>query len=102
LLSGFLRLGGELEVLGIISISVEFYMSLSYESSVKDPNPPNTVLVPAKIWGEASLTVKIEIVFFSKSVTMKVRREFSDPDRITFAQLMTEQMWKEEYCDAFA
>ena len=91
LLTGFLRMGGEVEVLGIISISVEFYMSLAFESGSPD----------SKVWGEAALTVKIHVAFFSKSVTMKVRREFADPERITFSQLMTEEEW-EIYCDAFA
>ena len=91
LLTGFLRMGGEVEVLGIISISVEFYMSLAFESGEPD----------SKVWGEAALTVKIHVAFFSKSVTMKVRREFADPYRITFSQLMTEEEWG-SYCDAFA
>ena len=91
LLTGFLRMGGEVEVLGIISISVEFYMSLAFESGSPD----------SKVWGEAALTVKIHVAFFSKSVTMKVRREFADPDRVTFSQLMTEEEWG-GYCDAFA
>jgi hypothetical protein len=99
LLSGFLRMGGELEVLGIVSISVEFYLSLSYESG--SIGPPS---VPSKVWGEAALTVKIKVALFSKTVTMSVRREFSDPERITFAQRMTQEMWEGEggYCDAFA
>jgi hypothetical protein len=35
---------------------------------------------------------------------MSVRREFADPERITFAQRMTQEMWEGEggYCDAFA
>ena len=30
-LTGFVRVGGELEILGIITISVEFYLGLSYD-----------------------------------------------------------------------
>jgi hypothetical protein len=92
LLEGYLRLGGELEVLGIISVSVEFYMALAFSSEGGDD----------KVWGEASLTVQIRIAFFRKSVALKVRREFVDPNRITFQQYMPQRAWEEEYCEAFA
>ena len=91
LLSGYVRLGGELEVLGIVSISVEFYMSLTYADEGGN----------SKVWGEATLTVEVEVLFFSKSVSMTVRREFADPDPIKFAMLMSKDEW-EEYCEAFA
>jgi len=90
ILTGYLRLGGALEILGIITISCEFYMGLTYASAGN------------KVWGEARLTVKIEILFLSVSVSMTCRREFSDPDRATFRSLMpTQQIWA-EYCEAFA
>jgi hypothetical protein len=91
LLTGYVRLGGELEILGIISLSLEFYLSLTYaeEEGVK------------KVWGEATLTVEVKVLFFSKSVSMTARREFADPDPIKFASLMSETEW-EEYCEAFA
>jgi hypothetical protein len=91
LLSGYVRLGGELEILGIISLSLEFYLSLTYadEGGAK------------KVWGEATLTVEVKVLFFSKSVSMTARREFADPDPIKFASLMSETDW-EEYCEAFA
>lgn len=76
-LTGYLRCGGGLEVLGLICISVEFYLGLSYDTQRK------------KVWGEATVTVEIEIAFFSKSVDLTVERSFSgsngDP---TFKQLM--------------
>ena len=91
ILEGYLRLGGELDVLGIVSVSVEFYMALAYSSAEN------------KVWGEASLTVQIRIAFFRKSVSLKVRREFVDPPpRIFFHQYMSQSAWEEEYCAAFA
>lgn len=90
ILEGYLRLGGELDVLGIVSVSVEFYMALAYSSAEN------------KVWGEASLTVQIRIAFFRKSVSLKVRREFVDPPRIFFDQYMSPSAWEEEYCAAFA
>jgi hypothetical protein len=89
-LTGYLRLGGSLSVLGLITISAEFYMGLTYESATN------------KVWGQATLTVKIEILFFSMSVGLSVERRFAgsgaDP---TFSQIMDENHW-DEYCDAFA
>jgi hypothetical protein len=89
-LTGYLRLGGHLSVLGIITISAEFNMSLTYDI-------PND-----KVWGQATLTVKVEILFFSVSVDLHVERKFKgsagDP---RFADLMTEDDWN-QYAEAFA
>ncbi|MBV9791420.1 MAG: hypothetical protein JOZ51_24705 [Chloroflexi bacterium] len=89
-LSGYLRAGGALKVLGLICVSVEFYMGLTY--------------LPAKgkVHGQASLKVKVSIAFFSKTVTLKVERSFGgssgDP---TFGQLMDAEDWQ-SYAEAFA
>jgi hypothetical protein len=89
-LSGFLRAGGSLEVLGLITITAEFYMALTYVKST------------GKVSGEASLTVGIEILFFSTHVTLSVHREFAgaagDP---TFDELVEPDDWA-TYCGAFA
>lgn len=73
-LEGYLRMGGELEVLGIISMSLEFDMKLGYQSGDNG----------GIVWGEATLTVEVEIAMFSKSVEVHARREFSDPPRLYF------------------
>ncbi len=88
-LTGYLRMGGALEILGIITLSLEFYMSLTYESKGN------------KVWGEATLTVEIEIAFVSVPVEMSVRREFTDPELPKFSDMMTDGEWT-EYCEAFA
>ena len=79
-LTGYVRCNGSLEVLALVSISVEFYLGLTW----KDP----------KAWGLARLTVEVEIAFFSKSVTLEVERQFSgtsaDP---TFQELMMLEDW---------
>ena len=81
-------MGGELEVLGIITISVEFYLEFRFES-------------PASVYGKASLTVKVEVLFFSASVTLEVERRFAGGGDPTFADLMDAPAWN-TYCDAFA
>ena len=58
---------------------------------------------PRVAYGEATLTVEIEILMFSAEVSVSCRREFaggeSDP---RFIDLMpTPQIWT-DYCDAFA
>jgi len=89
-LTGYLRAGGSLTVLGLITVSVEFYLALTYDSTTD------------KVWGEASLTVGVEVLFFSTSVTLHVKREFAgsagDP---TFDELVEPDDWA-IYCGAFA
>lgn len=87
-LEGYLRMGGELDVLGIVSMSMEFVMSLAYDTG-KDV-----------VWGEAKLIVEIEIAFFSESVEMSVRRELGDPPRVLLEDMLTPGEW-DAYWSAF-
>ncbi len=90
-LSGYLRMGGELSVLGIISVSLEFMLSFTYDSST------------GKASGRATLTVEIEILFFSMSVELTVERSFGrDGGDPTFAQLYDSPGVWAEYAEAFA
>ncbi|MBM7789635.1 hypothetical protein [Tenggerimyces flavus] len=59
----YLRMRGELDVLGLISASLEFYLSLDY-SSADDC-----------MYGEATLTVSIDLFIFSGEVEVTCRRE---------------------------
>ena len=65
-ISGFVRAGGELTVLGVLSLHIELYLGLTYESSA----------ARKVIWGEASLMVEVSIGCLSRSVTLSMRREF--------------------------
>jgi hypothetical protein len=100
-LTGYFRMGGYLSVLGIISVSIELYLSLTYETAT------------GKCTGVAELTIEVEVLFFSVSVKVRAERKFSgsngDP---TFAELMEPypdpvdssimvDPW-EKYCKAFA
>lgn len=77
ILTGYLRIAGILSVLGLISVSVEFLLALSYETE------PNIVR------GKAEMAIKVSVLFFSKTVRIKLERSFAgasaDP---TFAELM--------------
>ena len=90
-LSGYLRMGGYLSVLGLIKVSLEFNLSFTYDG------------VTEKAYGRATLTVKVEIVFFSTSIEVTVEKAFGgasgDP---SFGQLFaTPDTWS-EYALAFA
>ncbi|MGA2256759.1 MAG: hypothetical protein ABSG53_19085, partial [Thermoguttaceae bacterium] len=88
-LTGYLRAGGSLDVLGLISASVEFYLGFTYYFGP-----------PCKIAGEATVTIEVHVLFFSASVHASLRREFSDP-AITFTDLIAPGDW-DYYCDSFA
>ncbi len=65
-IDGYVRLGGSVNVLGIASVSVEFYLGLKYQSE-----PDN------ELWGQASLTVEVEVLCFSKSFSFTVERRIA-------------------------
>jgi hypothetical protein len=88
-ITGYVRCLGVLDVLGIISISAEFYLSLTYEQATN------------KVWGQAKLTVKIKVLFFSAKVTLKVERSFGHSPAPKFVDMMDESHWL-DYCEAFA
>lgn len=90
-LSGYLRMGGSLSVLGLIKVSVEFNLSFTYDSGTE------------KAYGRATLTVHVEVLFFSTSVELTVERAFGgqggDPK---FGEMYdTAGLWS-QYALAFA
>ena len=91
-LTGFLRAGGYLSVLGIVTVAVEFRMALGYRK----------VDGRSEMYGQASLTVSVKVAFFSKSVSLSVERSFAgaagDP---TFEDSVEPADW-DEYCLAYA
>ena len=91
-LEGYVEMGGELSVLGLISVSVTFHLSLGYYKE-------NAM---SFVRGQATLTIEVEVLFFSTSVKLQVERKFSgsesDP---TFAMLIPDQGVWTEYCEAF-
>ena len=96
-IEGYLRINGALSILGLITASLEFLLQLI--ANIEKVNGKDKV---TKVWGKATLKIKIEIFMFSKTVTLQTSREFAgagaDP---TFAMLISENEWK-QYCDAFA
>jgi hypothetical protein len=87
-LTGFLRASGKLTFLGIVAISVDFHLGLTY-------------LDPGKAYGEASVTVNISVLFFSKSVTANCRKTIGGGGDPSFEDLMDQTDWA-NYVKAFA
>jgi hypothetical protein len=117
-LTGFVRLTGEVEVLGIISISAELDLSLSYVS-----NPSGEY-----VQGTATLKVSISICFFSITVPITVTKSFAggggggasatdeiviladdtgtildgnNVTQVTFLDVVPDPADWQDYCDAF-
>jgi hypothetical protein len=92
-LEGYLRIRGEVSVLGLVSCGIELYMALSYASG--------------KVIGHAKLIIEVEVLFFDQPVELSCERRFAgsngDP---TFREVMTDpdapsySPWN-EYCQAF-
>ena len=92
-LSGYLRINGHLSVLGLITVSLEFY--LAFNAVFSDGKVQ-------KLEGVATLKVKVEVLFFSKTVSVTVRRELKGADADPkFAEMIDQDDWQ-EYCLAFA
>ena len=91
-LEGYVELRGKMSVLGLITASLLFHMSLAYI----ERNDRKLVR------GEATLRIEVEVLFFSTSVTLHVEREFNagnaDP---RIAEMTGASDWN-TYCGAFA
>jgi hypothetical protein len=95
-LTAYLRIRGELRVLGLVSVSVELMLALTYQPAT------------GKVSGRAELAVRVKVLFFKKTVKIEFERTFAgsnaDP---TFAELMAvpgdtgARAW-DDYCLAFA
>jgi len=92
-LKGYVEMGGEIQVLGIISVSILMHLSLGYYK----------VGTVSEVRGQATLVVEVELLFFSASVNLTVERRFggaeADP---TFHDLIPAPALWQSYADAFA
>jgi hypothetical protein len=107
-LTGYFRLGGHVDVLGLITASLELYLELRYEFE------------SGKCVGKAKLTIEVKVFVFSGSVTITCERKFAgsngDPSlremlgfqpelpleqELAAIQPDTDYAWR-EYVEAFA
>lgn len=94
-LTGYFRIRGEVDVLSLISASIELYMALTYAFD------------SGKMIGEASITIHVEVLFFSTSVSVRAQRTFAGSNGDPTARQMLmfdsrgDEIWN-EYWAAFA
>ncbi|QDY81302.1 hypothetical protein FQU76_26195 [Streptomyces qinzhouensis] len=98
-LEGFFRAVGALDVLGIVSVSVEFFLELGTEQVPKPGLPGQT---RTDVVGKASVTVRVRVAFFSQSVTLSVERRFGGGGDPSYADAFPDQTSWDRRCAAFA
>jgi hypothetical protein len=110
-LTGYFRARGQVSAVGIVTVSLEVYLGLTYES------------VGNKVVGQATVTLEIDVLFFSASFSFHVERQFSGSSQqsqqaaslrgmaaslpaggpgIGFLDLMPSQEIWDDYAEAFA
>lgn len=89
-LTGYMRLGGRLSVIGIIRLSVEFNLSFTYQEA------------SGKAFGRATVTVMVEVLLVSVSVSLTVERAFGGANDPVFLQTYPEPETWHDYASAFA
>ena len=91
IVTGFVDIGGEVSVLGIVSISIDLNLSLTFESV----NGKDT------IQGRATLTISVHIIFFSISASISVEKSFAaNPGDPRIGAMYTAADWS-QYAAAF-
>jgi hypothetical protein len=98
-LTGYFRMRGEVDVLGLISACIELYLELTYETAT------------GKAVGRATITVEVEVFFVSFSVSISCEKKFAgsngDPSFVDVMGLPplpppgAVRPW-DTYCRAFA
>jgi hypothetical protein len=95
-LAGYFRLRGEVEALGVVSVCIELYLEMKYESG------------SGKCVGTATISIEIDVTLFSTTIEISCSKKFagSGPDP-TLAEMFdvganaTSADWN-LYCGAFA
>lgn len=102
--AGYVRVHGAVELLGLITVAVDLVLMLTYSNGIAT--------------GRAEVTIFVQVLAFSKSVTLSVERSFDmrslpvgdtiasgnvllDKRGTSFAERVSEEQWV-EYCKAFA
>jgi hypothetical protein len=121
--TAYIRVGASVDLLGIISISVEFYLGLSFipKSSLGDKIKAGQRKLDKEILGIvtgiASVTIGVHVLLFDKSFTLTFERTFVIPARAnipvvgtvklpiladpSFEDMVSVDDWQ-TYCEAFA
>ena len=100
-LAGYFRLRGEVEALGIVSVSIELYLEMRYEDGGGKSG---------KCVGTATISIEIEVALFSATIKITATKKFAgsgeggDPtlaETLNITPAVTSTDW-DEYWGAFA
>jgi len=113
--TAYIRVGASVDLLGIVSISVDFYLGLGFTPKFVMKPPPDGIL--GVVSGVASVTVGVHVLFIDKTFQLTFERSFNIPDRAhipligtvslpiledpTFDEMISPDDWQ-QYCQAFA
>jgi hypothetical protein len=99
----YLRMTGRLSIIGLIKVTLEFYLELRYEELGQKATPDGVMIAAgSRLVGTATLSVKVEVLFFSKTVKVTVSRTLAGNDADPkFEQTYKVDHWQ-SYCAAFA
>ncbi|MDA3832809.1 MAG: hypothetical protein PF495_05375, partial [Spirochaetales bacterium] len=102
-MTAYLRMTGRLSIIGLIKVTLEFYLEMVYEAIGSKTTGDGLVIAgSSQLKGRATLSVKVEILFFSKTVKVTVSRTFAGNDADPkFKDSYTLDHWQ-NYCAAFA
>lgn len=90
-IDAFFRATGQVDLLGIISVSLEIYLALDYNDGP-----------PKRFQGTAEFTVRVRVAFFSQSLSFSVSRSFSAGSDPTFDIAFPSAVPWQQRCAAFA
>ncbi len=101
--SAYIRMTGRLSIIGLIKVTLEFYLELRYEELGQKTTPEGlTISAGSRLVGSATLSVKVEILFFSKTVKVTISRTLAGNDADPkFEDTYKLDHWQ-SYCAAFA
>jgi hypothetical protein len=91
-ITAHLRVGGYIDVLGLITVSIEFYLALEYANN--------------ELAGVAKLTIGIKVLFFSETFSFEVRKKIAHFGAIPSGvatdtpPVFSRTQWA-DYCKAF-
>jgi hypothetical protein len=81
--TAYLRVGASVEILGIVGISVDIYLGLTFTPTKLLPDPLKQEMISknvvAIVGGVASVSVGVHVLFVNKSFTLTLERHFEIP-----------------------
>jgi hypothetical protein len=109
--SAYIRVGASVDLLGLVSVSIELYLGLEYRAY----DHPTASGAIGEVGGVASLTVGVHVLFVDKSFSLTFERHFEIAGRAPAAQfgpakmlgdpsfddMVSEADWA-AYCQSFA